>query len=237
MLFVVVLRNMNHILFNISDKLFLRDPQKTDMGQAIVRKSVEMIDIMGFEQFTFKKLSKEVETTEPTIYRYFANKQRLLHYLVDWYWTLMNFRIEYGINNITAPEEKLRICLLLLSGKKGIGSAATYVDEAALYRIVISESDKTFLTKTVDKDYKAGLLSPFRETCKKIADIVHEINPRYPFPHSLVSTAMHAASHQIFYVKHLPLLSDLKDGSKLLNDKLFIFLEGLVMGTINEIEK
>jgi hypothetical protein len=156
---------------------------------------------------------------------------------MDWYWTLMNFKIDYGTNNIRTPEEKLRICLLLLSGKKGLVSAETFVDEAALYRIVISESDKTFLTKSVDKDYKAGLLSPFKETCNKIAGIVQEINPRYPFPHSLVSTAMHAANHQIFYVKHLPMLSDLKDGSKRLHDKLFIFLEGFVMGTINAIEK
>ena len=38
----------------------------------------------------------------------------------------MNFKIDYGTNNIRTPEEKLRICLLLLSGKKGLVSAETF---------------------------------------------------------------------------------------------------------------
>lgn len=222
---------MNNILFQINEKLFLRDPQKTDTGQAIILKSIEMIDKMGFEQFTFRKLATELETTEPTIYRYFENKQRLLHYLVDWYWTLINFQIDYGINNIPKAEERLKVCLQLLCGKK-LPGASLHINESALHRIVISELDKTFLTKTVDKDYKAGLLEPFKETCKKITDIVKEINPRYPFPHSLVSTAIHAANHQVYYAQHLPILSDLKDEPKNLNERLFKFLESFVMSTI-----
>lgn len=226
-----LLPKMNNILFQLNDKLFVRDPQRTDMGQVLVSKSIEMIDQMGFEWFTFRKLATEVQTTEPTIYRYFANKHRLLHYLVDWYWTLINFQIEYSINNINEAEEKLAVCLSVLSGQQ-LPHTLAPVNISALHRIVVCEWDKTFLTKTVDHDYQAGLHEPFKETCKKISNIVQEVNPHYPFPHSLVSTTIHAAKHQIFYTQHLPILSDLKDDADNLNENLFQFLKSFVMNAL-----
>jgi AcrR family transcriptional regulator len=219
------------LLFEINVKLFIRDPLKTEIGQSIVLKSIELIDKLGFEEFTFKKLATEIETTEGTLYRYFENKQRLLHYLVDWYWTLINFQIDYSTNNIRIPEEKLKICLQLLSGHK-LDSNTSYLNETALRRIVISQLDKTFLTNTVDHDYREGLLEPFKETSNKIARIVQEINPYYPFPHSLVSTIIHAANHQVYYTMHLPILSDLNDDPDAIKNTLFQFLEGIVMSTI-----
>jgi hypothetical protein len=47
---------MPNLIFKLNDHLYLRDPQHTPLGQNIVRVSIEMIDRLGFEQFTFKKL-------------------------------------------------------------------------------------------------------------------------------------------------------------------------------------
>ena len=74
------------IQIQLNDNLYLRDPQETELGRNIVNNSIELIDEIGFEKFTFKKLATKIESTEASIYRYFENKHRLLIYLIAWYW-------------------------------------------------------------------------------------------------------------------------------------------------------
>ena len=40
----------------ISPDLYTKNPESSVLGQKIVSKSIEMIDALGFEDFTFKKL-------------------------------------------------------------------------------------------------------------------------------------------------------------------------------------
>jgi hypothetical protein len=42
--------------FKLNSNLFLRDPQSTELGQAIIEHSIKLIDKIGFDEFTFKKL-------------------------------------------------------------------------------------------------------------------------------------------------------------------------------------
>ncbi|HRJ29928.1 MAG TPA: helix-turn-helix domain-containing protein [Cyclobacteriaceae bacterium] len=222
---------MSAILFSLNDKLYLRDPQRTVIGQAIIRVSVEVIDREGFEKLTFRKVADQIESTEATLYRYFENKFRLLQYLSNWYWSILNFNLSFHLNNIQDAEEKLKICLQLLAGnKKSLG--LTMLDEKALHRIMISEFDKVFHVSSIDQDYRDGLFSPFKDTCKTLASIIKEINPKYPFPHSLVTTTITAAKQQLYYSKHMPLLSDIKPDAKSANVQLYMFLEGLVFRAI-----
>ncbi|MFY7861276.1 MAG: TetR/AcrR family transcriptional regulator, partial [Chitinophagales bacterium] len=72
--------------FPVNEHLYLKDPESTELGRKLVKNSVEMIYSLGFEQFTFKKLSIDLGTTEATVYRYFENKHRLLLYIINWYW-------------------------------------------------------------------------------------------------------------------------------------------------------
>jgi len=69
----------------LPNNLFLKDPQTTELGKKIIRESIQLIKELGFESFTFRKLSVRIESTEASIYRYFENKHRLLVYLVTWY--------------------------------------------------------------------------------------------------------------------------------------------------------
>ena len=62
----------------LNDRYFLRDPLHTELGTKIVSQSILMIDQLGFEQFTFKKLAHAIGSTEASVYRYFDNKHRLL---------------------------------------------------------------------------------------------------------------------------------------------------------------
>ena len=220
------------LTFKLNEKLFLRDPQHTELGQSILAKSVELIDKLGFELFTFKKLGEEIGSPEASVYRYFENKHRLLLYLIDWYWTWLDHRLDFEIHNIADPCERLQRCLRILTQESPSGSQLAFANEKTLQHIAMTEFEKTYLTKQVDTDNKEGLFFPYKAICKKIAEIIREINPGYPFPHSLVSTALLALSHQLYYAQHLPSLSDIKYDPRQNGKKLYEFLEGFLLNTI-----
>ena len=220
------------LTFKLSENLFVRDPQETELGRNIIQTSIKMIDKLGFEEFTFRKLATAMNSTEASVYRYFENKHKLLIYLIDWYWTWLEHQIDFHINNIKDPAERLRICLNKLAEEKSFDPGVAYVDEAALQRIVSAEFEKTFLTKQVDADNREGLFLPYKSLCKKVASIVLEVNPKYEFPHALVSTVLLTLKHQLYYAEHLPSLTDIKFDPKKHHKKLNQFLDGVVFKTI-----
>ncbi|MEQ9167603.1 MAG: TetR/AcrR family transcriptional regulator [Fulvivirga sp.] len=215
----------------MSEQLFLRDPQETDLGKKMIQESIIMIDELGFEKFTFKKLAERIESTEASIYRYFDNKHRLLVYLIAWYWNWLEFRIDYATNNIESAVTKLEIALKIVTELKTRDASFPQIDEEALFRIVILESDKTYLTKQVDDDNREGLFRGFKSLCTKIAGFVQEINPDYKAANSLISTVLHSAHHQLFYAEHLPSLTNLSYG-KNMHSQNEEFLKDLIFKTI-----
>ncbi|QSE99364.1 TetR/AcrR family transcriptional regulator [Fulvivirga lutea] len=215
----------------MSDKLFLRDPQETELGRKILQEGIAMIDELGFEKFTFKKLAAKIESTEASIYRYFENKHKLLVYLIAWYWNWLEYKIDYGTQNIDDPIQKLEIALRIVSEDKKQDSSFPQIDEEALYRIVKVESDKTYLTKQVDSDNKEGLFRGYKSLCTRIASYIKEYNPNYGHPNSLISTVLQAAHHQLFYAEHLPALTDLKCDENI-HEQSKLFLTDMVLKTI-----
>lgn len=216
----------------MNENLFVRDPQDTELGRKIIRESIRMIDELGFEKFTFKKLAANIESTEASVYRYFENKHRLLVYLIAWYWNWLEYRIDFGTQNIDDPQRKLEIALELVTEKKERDPLFPDIDEEALYRIVIWESDKTYLTKQVDEDNREGLFRGFKSLCSKIASYIVEIQPDYKYPHTLISTTLQMAHQQLFYAEHLPSLTDIKPSKGSLQRQNEAFLKELVFNTI-----
>ena len=47
----------------MNEKLFLRNPEQSELGKKIIMHSIRLIHKNGFEAFTFKKLAEEVGTT------------------------------------------------------------------------------------------------------------------------------------------------------------------------------
>lgn len=220
--------------FKLNENLFLRDPQGTELGQNIIRESIMLIDAIGFEQFTFRKLAEKIESTEASVYRYFENKHRLLVYLIDWYWTWLDYRIDFATQNLVTAEEKIKACLRVLIEEKKYDPSFAYVDESALQRIVMAEFDKTYLTKQVDADNREGLFLPYKSVCKRIAIAIKEANPEYPHPHTLISTIMLSVNHQLFYARHLPSLTDIKYDAKKQHQQLYSFCEALIFKGISK---
>ena len=200
---------MNGFLkININEKIYIRDPEQTALGRRIIAHSIVMIDELGFEHFTFKKLARDIESTEASIYRYFESKQKLLAYILSWYWVWMDYQILYKTNNIKSPRERLKIIINILSQAQ-LDNPDTEIDEAALHRIVVAESSKAYLTKEVDEDNKYGFYREYKRLCKKIAEVVLELNPTFKYAHSLVSTLIETSHKQAFFAAHLPSLTDI----------------------------
>jgi AcrR family transcriptional regulator len=194
----------------LNEKLYLRDPDQTELGRTIIRESIRLIDELGFEHFTFKKLALHIHSTEASVYRYFENKHKLLLYLVSWYWNWLDYRISYHTHNVGDAAEKLRIFIRILANNYTQETLTTSIDADALARIVIGEASKAYMTKEVDEDNKHDLFRDYKNLCHKIARIVLEINPDYPFPKALVSTLFEAARKHWFFARHLPSLTEVK---------------------------
>lgn len=224
---------MEKLVFKLNEHLYLRDPQSSELGQKIIGTSVKLIDKLGFEVFTFKKLADEIGSTEASIYRYFTNKHRLLLYLIDWYWNWLEYRLDLHTLNMIDKKEKLKAALRVLAEEKKFDPIFEGIDESALHRIVVSEMDKTYLTKQVDSDNQVGLFLQFKSVSKKIAKMISDVNPQFPFSNSLSSTVLMMANQQLFFTHHLPSLSDIKHTSLTKHDDLYSFLETLVFKSIN----
>lgn len=218
----------------MNTNLFLRDPQDTELGRRIIKESIKMIDELGLEAFTFKKLSIAMESTEASIYRYFENKRKLLVYLIAWYWNWLEYRIEFATNNVQSAEDRLSIALGLITERNGQDPSFPSVDEPALQRIVMCESNKAYLTKHVDDDNKEGLFGGIKSLCKRIASIIKEINPNYRYAHALASTSLEAAHQQVFFSEHLPALTEHQFDSEDIYQQNHEFLSEMIKGAIRQ---
>ncbi|MFN7118559.1 MAG: TetR/AcrR family transcriptional regulator [Saprospiraceae bacterium] len=197
------------IQIRLNEKLYLRDPQDTKLGRKIIQHSIWLIDEIGFEDFTFKKLADRIGSTEASIYRYFENKHRLILYLLSWYWEWVKFQIEFHTANIPDPEQKLEIAIDTMLDSARPNPSIDFVDEATLHRIVIAEATKSYRTKMVDAENKQGFFLTYKALCRTLADILSEINPNYPYPRALASTLLEMSNDQVYFAEHLPSLTEI----------------------------
>ena len=215
----------------MNEKLYLKNPESTDVGKLIIQNAVTMIAGLGYEQFTFKKLAIEIGSTEATVYRYFENKHKLLIYIIDWYWAFIEFQVIFQLNNIISPTEKIKKLIDILVWEDNAKSVFSELDQQTLYYIAIAEGSKTYLSKEVDNHNKDFLFKPYKDLCTRIATLFNEYNPAYKYPSSLASTLVETAHMQYYFMRHFPRLVDY---SKKKNPKeIEVFLEHLVFGALN----
>jgi len=214
----------------LNEKLYIRNPEESELGKKILNHSILLIHELGFEKFTFKKLAKEIGTTETGVYRYFENKHRLLIYIVDWYWSWVEYQIIYETKNIIDPNVKLKKVLKRLSDPVEDDAVTLHIRENLLYEIVMMEGAKSYLTRHVQEDDKNKLFQPYKDVCARVANLILECNPNYKHPRSLASTIIEMAHSHNFYVRNLPSLIDIENFS--CDSKITSFLEDMVFSTI-----
>lgn len=216
----------------MNEKLFVRNPEQTELGRKIIQFSIKLIQENGFESFTFKKLAEEIGSTEAGIYRYFENKHRLLIYLTAWYWSWLEFRVKFHLNNIKDPAIKLKKLIQLLAANVLDDDSTNYVNESLLHQIIIAEGSKAYLTKHVSEDNKDRLFKPYKDLCSLISGIIIEYNSHYKHPRSLASTIIEMAHLQVFFMHNLPSLTDCGDSK---SEQLIVdFIEDLVFSSIHK---
>lgn len=216
----------------MNEKLFLRDPEQTDLGKKIIQHGILVMYRNGFESFTFKKLAKDIGTTEAGIYRYFENKHKMLMYISAWYWSWLEYRVTIHTLNVSDPIVKLKKTIELLATNVEDDLTTSYVNESVLHKIIIAEGSKVYLTKEVSEDNKAHFFKPYKDLCARIGDIILECNPAYHYPRSLSSTIVEMAHFQNFFMMNLPALTDF--GTVKDEKNVVAFLEELVFAAIRK---
>ncbi|MCY7353149.1 MAG: TetR/AcrR family transcriptional regulator [Cytophagaceae bacterium] len=227
------------VLVRMNEKLFLRDPENSELGRRIIQQGIQLMAEVGFEDTTFRKLADRINSKEASIYRYFENKHRLLVYLVAWYWQWLEYQVVFQTNNLIDPREKLeRILKLLLLKDLTRPNVPTPTDDTnilALHSIVIREASKAYLTHHVTEHNKQQLFKPHKDFCGRVADIILEYRPDYPYARSLASSLLETAHHQAFFMQYLPSLTDFgtgPDNQSNEEDRLLNFLRHLLFSSL-----
>ncbi len=201
-----------NIRINISPSLYSKDPESSELGKDIISKSIEMINQLGFEAFNFKKLGDAIGSNESSVYRYFSNKHTLLIYLVNWYWSWMDYKILWYTNNIDDPKIKIKTAIELLSADVKQDSDFSFINEVLLNKIIIMESSKAYHNKDIDIENEKGFFKTYKQLVHRVSGFITDYNPKFEFPHMLVSTVIEGAHNQRFFADHLPSLTDFKEG-------------------------
>ena len=213
-----------HIQIEISSELYSKNPDSSDLGRKIINKSIDMINEIGFEAFTFKKLGLAINSPESSVYRYFDNKHTLLLYLTSWYWTWVEYQIVFATSNVSSPYKRLTCSINILTKPVEKDNSISFVNEVLLSEIIFSESIKAYHTKSVDEENKKGCFKAYKRVVQRVSDNVLEIEPNFAYPHMLISTVIEGSHHQKYFSDHLPALTDVKKN----NDSITQFYTELV---------
>jgi AcrR family transcriptional regulator len=194
---------LSNITISVNDKLYVKNPETSDLGKKIIEQSILLIDEIGFENFTFKKLGEKINSNESSIYRYFESKHKLMLYLSSWYWGWIEYKLVFATNNVSNPMEKLKKAISIVTEKVVDDSSTLHINESILNKIIIQEFTKTLLTKEVDEENKEGFFIVYKRIINRIIEFITEVNPNYTFAKSLASSIVEGALHQHFLKEHL----------------------------------
>jgi AcrR family transcriptional regulator len=197
-----------NIKIQVNNKIYLKDPETSALGKKIIENSILLINEIGFEEFTFKKLGDLIGSNESSIYRYFESKHKLLVYLSSWYWSWIEYRLVFATNNISDPTEKLKKAIAIVTEKIVDDAATAYINESVLNKIIITEFTKAFHTKEVDKENKEDFFQIYKSVINRIVVMINNVNPDYPYAKSLVSNLVEGALHQHFLQDHLKTITN-----------------------------
>lgn len=220
---------LSNVRIDVNDKIYLKNPNTSDLGKDIIEKGLLMIDELGLEKFTFRKLAATIGTTESAVYRYFENKHKLLHYYVSWYWGWLEYNLAFGTANIDSGEKRLEMAIKIVTRDLNEIKTAPF-DLLCLQRVIIAEGAKSYLTKSVDDENKDGLFIQFKLLCGRISQLVIALAPDYPFAQSLASLFIQSHLDQLFFSEHLPSICDIKEN----DNTRFTFYNNLIFSSIEK---
>jgi AcrR family transcriptional regulator len=202
---------VSQLKFKVNSDLYIKDPESSEIGKRLLREAVKMLDKVGFEALTFKRLAEAAQTTESTAYRYFENKHMLILYLSNWYWAWLNYRLKLGLLNIEPGTDKLKKAISILCRYSESDNLIQHIDLVKLAHLIHLESGKIFRAKDVDIENKQGFFSTYKLLNERMRDVILEIDPKYSYPATLANTIIQGIHSQYFQSEHFPSLTNIKD--------------------------
>jgi len=124
--------------------------------------------------------------------------------------TFKSCQIIDRIQGVDAPAQKLRLSIQMITEASQLNTEIDFVNEQILHRIVVSEAIKAYHSKEVDAENREGLFANYKSLVRLISEIIREIEPQFPYPHTLAASVIEMANENIYYAEHLPSLTDLK---------------------------
>lgn len=203
-----LLSNLN---ISVNEKLYVKNPETSDLGKKIIENSILLIHEIGFEAFTFKKLGEKIQSNESSIYRYFESKHKLLLYLSSWYWAWIEYRLVFATNNISNAFEKLSKAIIIVTEEIEDDISITHINESILNKIIIKEFTKTFLTKEVDEENKEGFFLVYKNVINRIISMIKEVNPKYKYAKTMASSIVEGSLHQHYLKDHFKTITNLSE--------------------------
>ncbi len=199
---------LSNIIISVNDKLYVKNPETSELGKKIIEQSILLIDEIGFENFTFKKLGEKINSNESSLYRYFESKHKLMLYLSSWYWGWIEYKLAFATTNVSNPMERLKKGITIVTEKVEDDSTTLHINESILNKIIIQEFTKTLLTKEVDEENKEGFFLVYKRVINRIIEMITEVNPNYAYAKSLASSIVEGALHQHFLKDHLKTITN-----------------------------
>lgn len=195
----------------VPEIIYIKDPETSDLGKKIIENSILLINDIGFENFTFKKLGAKIGSNESSIYRYFESKHKLLLYLTSWYWAWLEYQLVIETFSISNEIEKLNKAITIVTRSIEEDSNFSHINEILLYRIIVNESSKSFLTKEVDTENKEGYFEIYKRLISRIDKMIIAVKPNYMYSLSLANTILEGGLHQHFLTEHFPSVTNFKN--------------------------
>ena len=199
---------LSNLKIAVPDKIYIKDPESSNLGKRIIKHSIILIHNIGFDSFTFKKLGLEIGSNESSIYRYFESKHKLLLYLTSWYWAWIEYQMVFTTYNIADHKEQLEKAIEVVTRTIEQDQTFSHIDEVKLNQIIINEYSKSYLTKEVDSENKEGYFVVYKRVISRISEMITNINTSYQYPNSLASTIVDGALHQHFLKDHFYSITD-----------------------------
>ena len=187
------------IKISVDKHFYIRDPLETKLGQNILTEGIALMQKLGYDQFTFKKLALEMSSTEASVYRYFESKSQFLQYLVCWYWNWLDFLIQYRIHNVKDDKRRLLEAIHVLTQSDEDDPATEFIDEAALHRIIIAESARVYLTRQMNTSIRSDIFKGYGVLVNRISDLIRKVRPKYRFSHQLAMTMITTIHQQMLH--------------------------------------
>lgn len=199
---------LSSLKIQVNNKIYVKDPETSTLGRKIIQESIVLIDEIGFENFTFKKLGERIASNESSIYRYFESKHKLLVYLSSWYWSWIEYRMVFETNNIENSSEKLKKAITIVTEKIEDDKDTDHINEAILNKIIIAEFTKTLYTREIAEENKEGFFLIYKRVINRLVTMIEDVNPNYDFSKSLASSIVEGALHQHFLKDNLKTITN-----------------------------